>query len=134
MLERQRAARQQKLKAQHAEPDPRSVATFVGMPRDDEARWDYERRLRQSPVTVTQIGVWDGYCNRRSVCRNPHARWWNRGSYSHYCYDCAIMLNQVNRRDAYELLGQGNELCIEMETAEHYPQTGGPARYHIDGE
>jgi hypothetical protein len=31
------------------------------------------------------------------------------------------MLNEVNRQSAYELLGAGNELCVEMDKAVYFP-------------
>lgn len=41
-----------------------------------------------------------GACNRRA-CQAEPALWWNHGSYSWYCEDCAIQIGQdpVNKRD-----------------------------------
>lgn len=62
-------------------------------------------------------GHWNGACNR-SACLDRPATWYNRGSYAFYCEACAEMLSKVNRKDAYNLLGEGNELCILIQTQE----------------
>lgn len=82
------------------------------------------KRIKAAPTLPYEVtpypkdkGQYNGHCNR-SACLRPGATWYNRGSYAFYCEDCALMLNVANRRDAYDLLGEGNELCIEIESAE----------------
>lgn len=45
-------------------------------------------------------GTEGGACNRRA-CQAEPALWWNHGSYSWYCEECAIQIGQdvVNKRD-----------------------------------
>lgn len=43
---------------------------------------------------------------------------YNRGSYAFYCAACAQDLNQMNARDAEELLGAGEKLCVLVTNAE----------------
>lgn len=62
-------------------------------------------------------GRWNLLCNR-TQCLRPDAVWYNRGSYAFYCQACALDLNQVNRRDAEQMLGAGERLCVRVDTAE----------------
>lgn len=41
-----------------------------------------------------------GSCNR-TACQRPGAYWYNRGSMSWYCTNCAHMLNHANRHDEF---------------------------------
>lgn len=45
-------------------------------------------------------GKRNGNCNR-TACQAPGAFWWNRGSHSWYCTDCALMLSRANNHDEF---------------------------------
>lgn len=53
----------------------------------------------------------------RTVCQRPNATWWNRGSYSYYCEDCARMLNRENSRFG-EKWEDGRPMCVERTSEE----------------
>ena len=53
----------------------------------------------------------NGSCNRRA-CQRPGATWFNRGTQSYYCTDCAHMLNRDNPDTAEA--GIVGLLCIPM--------------------
>lgn len=52
------------------------------------------------PKIMPEKGKRNGNCNR-TACQAVGAFWWNRGSYSWYCTDCALMLSQANAGDEF---------------------------------
>ncbi len=58
---------------------------------------DHARETRDDVVAALAAlkGTYQGNCNR-TACQSPGAVWWNRGSYSWYCRECALMLNKDN--------------------------------------
>ena len=76
------------------------------------------RTVESEEVRMRSKGQYGKRCNL-TACQTPNAPayWYNRGSYAFYCEECARMLSRVNRRDAYALLGEGNELCVYVPTA-----------------
>lgn len=74
-------------------------------------------RLADEGRALGLKGRWNLLCNVTQCLRTP-ATWYNRGSHAFYCEDCARMLNRVNARDAEELLGKGEKLCIQITTPE----------------
>lgn len=63
---------------------------------------------------VIDKGEYKGSCNRTS-CQAPNsAFWFNHSTEKYYCAECADLINNANRADAYRLFG--HELCtIEVE-------------------
>lgn len=66
-------------------------------------------------------GIWDGACNR-SACLKYPAKWYNRGSYAFYCEECALMLNDVNKRDSF---------CRDAPLCYHIPTQAGTEGLHV---
>ena len=58
------------------------------------------RYERPEPTLKADKGHKAGSCNR-TACQRSGAVWWNRGSYSWYCTDCAVMLNRANAGDSF---------------------------------
>lgn len=59
------------------------------------------QRFITDPVAITpKKGTRNGNCNR-TACQKPGAFWWNRGSHSWYCTDCALMLSRANAGDEF---------------------------------
>lgn len=54
-------------------------------------------------------GTYLGNCNR-TACQAPGAVWWNFGSRSWYCRDCAILLNRENAKWVKQDIGR-DVLC-----------------------
>lgn len=59
-------------------------------------------------------GKLNGTCNLSSCKTGYPARWYNYGSYAHYCEACAGRLNEdlYNRYEALRLFGHA--LCLEV--------------------
>jgi hypothetical protein len=58
-------------------------------------------------------------CNR-TVCHRSPANWYNHSTRKHYCYECALILNRENERDAMRLFGHA--LCTIVEPKEEESQ------------
>lgn len=119
LLERQR---RRNLGLNPSTPRKFSSASYTHVPQPVESSVE-------DTCSELRIGFFNGPCNI-TLCRRPGATWWNRGSYAHYCPTCARMLNRVNYRDAEELLGVGERLCIEVQDGSNVPF--GKPRYMRD--
>lgn len=53
-------------------------------------------------------GTFNGKCNR-TACQKPGAIYFNHSTRAYYCEECAEMINDMNRQDAYRLFG--HDLC-----------------------
>lgn len=81
---------------------------------------DQHSRMQELADEAKKLGVkgrWNQLCNV-TRCLQPGAVYYNRGSYAFYCSACARELNHANRRDAEELLGEGQKLCVPVASAE----------------
>lgn len=104
---------------------PRSTDTTQQLPQfgaaareDYSERFDYARE-RQAALGLGEAppqafpadkGLWGGRCNRGS-CLKPNAVFFNRSTRAFYCFKCARLLNDVNRKEAEALYG--GLLCVE---------------------
>jgi hypothetical protein len=61
-------------------------------------------------------GEYKGSCNRRD-CLAPNAIYYNLSTRKHYCVECAVLLNDVNKADAQEMFG--GPLCVDVTHPEH---------------
>ncbi len=74
----------------------------------------FAHRVYKTPPSVPgnkpDKGLEGGSCNR-TACQRPGAFWWNHGSHSWYCADCAHELSNdsFNKREAMETWG--HDLC-----------------------
>jgi hypothetical protein len=57
-------------------------------------------------------GKFNGSCNR-TACQKPNATYYNHSTRKYYCKKCANMLNDYNRKEAFELFG--HDLCTKGE-------------------
>jgi hypothetical protein len=59
-------------------------------------------------------GLYLGVCNLSRCTSGKPATWYNHGSLSHYCEDCAKMLNNdpVNKQQA--MISFGHDLCTKL--------------------
>ena len=60
-------------------------------------------------------GEFGGICYRTS-CQKPGATWFNHSTVKFYCDECAAMINDANRAEAYRIFG--HELCCKHEPEE----------------
>jgi hypothetical protein len=49
----------------------------------------------------------------RAACSNSPATWYNHSTRMFYCVDCAGLINNHNKRDAFRMFG--HELCTNTE-------------------
>lgn len=56
-------------------------------------------------------GQYNQECNR-SDCKNTEAVYFNHSTKKYYCKYCAELLNEYNRKDAFE--AYGHDLCIKV--------------------
>lgn len=57
----------------------------------------------------------------RTVCRNKGATFFNHSTEQFYCAECAKLINEANRSDAFRLYG--HDLCIEYLRPSKAPRT-----------
>ena len=55
-------------------------------------------------------GIKNGRCNR-TACQKPDAVYYNHSTMKYYCKSCADMLNEYNKKEAFELYG--HKLCTK---------------------
>ena len=63
---------------------------------------------RNTVLAAVNKGDFNAECNR-TACDNPEAVYYNHSTRKHYCYSCAMQINQANRADALRLFG--HDLC-----------------------
>lgn len=82
---------------------------------------EYSDNLINTNKKVMNKGMLNGTCNLSRCTTGKPATYYNHGSLSHYCEDCAKMLSEdpVNKQDA--MIRFGHDLCTLVDQTETDP-------------
>ncbi len=87
------------------------LALYKSMPCPPSPPQKAESLIIIADPVNPEKGAFFGTCNR-GACSNSPAIFYNYSTQRCYCQECAIIINDVNRADAFRLYG--HDLCIEM--------------------
>lgn len=62
-------------------------------------------------------GMLNGKCNR-TICANIQATYFNHSTEKYYCKSCAMLLNNVNHKEALEMFGHNLCTLVEFDVEE----------------
>lgn len=72
-----------------------------------------KKEYSKSAMLHLTKGFHRGHCNRQSCLSPEDVVWFNHSTRKFYCKECAIELNEMNKKEAIEFYG--HDICLQMD-------------------